>query len=645
MDKKIINRIMALTLCFVMLFTSSVFALEPEVNETAAQKFSFTFSNMFDNDQARDVDVYYTDDYFEGSETYNPHLATISLALTMTSSRQNYVNNALSTIGFQDTENTGYNLPSEDGIGVTIANKELSGDAGSLVAVVVRSAGYEDEWIANFNLGTSGDAVGYREPASQIMTAIDSYLENNISGDAVKFWVVGYSRGAAVANIVSKKLSDNADFGKDDVLAYCFEGPMVAFPGDKTYKNIHLIRNVYDGVAVVFPEYMGAGVYGNIENKLGLGSEADMLSMLSNYTDNTSQFASPKGFKWGKLTVDLLSLIGKGGIEKLIKITPAKSNTYTQKDFWDKFLEQAKNVIPNREKYYEYQDGLMNLVRLIRSLEDSQINELKNSVGDCMGKMLADNDVVAILLNALTAIMKDDALSLSNSDYDTLCNSIESNLIDELNSFSAEQKSSAKLALRSLIKPVLQYLDYDYPSSAQTLGTILMDGNIDRIAQSHYFEINLAWLMLQDSYYGTVKEENLVQEIQPSKGGGQGSEGISPTAPSGGNEQVAEDKKEEQQIAVPKKASINKIIRTKNSLTIKWPKSKADGYQIQYSTNKKFKKNNKTKNVSKKNATSKKITGLKSKKTYYIRIRAYNLDKKQHKANGKWSKTIKCRTL
>ncbi len=60
------------------------------------------------------------------------------------------------------------------------------------------------------------------------------------------------------------------------------------------------------------------------------------------------------------------------------------------------------------------------------------------------------------------------------------------------------------------------------------------------------------------------------------------------------------------------------------AVTVKWKKkSSITGYQIQYSTNSKFKKNNKTLKVKKANTTAKKITDLKCDKKYYIRIRTY----------------------
>ena len=59
-------------------------------------------------------------------------------------------------------------------------------------------------------------------------------------------------------------------------------------------------------------------------------------------------------------------------------------------------------------------------------------------------------------------------------------------------------------------------------------------------------------------------------------------------------------------------------------LVVKWKKNTAgNGYQIQYSTSKKFAKGNQTKTISKNKTTSYTIKKLKKKKTYYVRIRTY----------------------
>jgi len=77
------------------------------------------------------------------------------------------------------------------------------------------------------------------------------------------------------------------------------------------------------------------------------------------------------------------------------------------------------------------------------------------------------------------------------------------------------------------------------------------------------------------------------------------------------------------------------IIKVQNqAFTVKWKKkSSITGYQIQYSTNSKFKKGNKSIKIKNAKTGSKKITKLKSNKKYYVRIRTY-----KGKKYSKWSK-------
>ena len=81
----------------------------------------------------------------------------------------------------------------------------------------------------------------------------------------------------------------------------------------------------------------------------------------------------------------------------------------------------------------------------------------------------------------------------------------------------------------------------------------------------------------------------------------------------------------------------------KKTLALSWNKniSDANGYQIQYSTNKKFKKDVKTVTVKKQKTTSKTIKKLKSKKTYYVRIRAYINQGENEYLYSSWSATKK----
>jgi len=76
------------------------------------------------------------------------------------------------------------------------------------------------------------------------------------------------------------------------------------------------------------------------------------------------------------------------------------------------------------------------------------------------------------------------------------------------------------------------------------------------------------------------------------------------------------------------------------TITIKWKKkSGITGYQIQYSTNSKFKKGNKSIKIKNAKTISKKITKLKVAKKYYVRIRTY-----KGKKYSKWSKVKSIKT-
>lgn len=87
-----------------------------------------------------------------------------------------------------------------------------------------------------------------------------------------------------------------------------------------------------------------------------------------------------------------------------------------------------------------------------------------------------------------------------------------------------------------------------------------------------------------------------------------------------------------------KKVKVASAKAGKKSIKVTWKKVKGiKGYQIQYSTNKKFKKGNKTITVKSTKSTSATIKKLKSKKKYYVRMRTYKI------VNGKkvysaWSK-------
>ena len=105
---------------------------------------------------------------------------------------------------------------------------------------------------------------------------------------------------------------------------------------------------------------------------------------------------------------------------------------------------------------------------------------------------------------------------------------------------------------------------------------------------------------------------------------------------------AASDTKQKKVVVTP--AKLSKVTAAKKSFKASWKAvSDITGYQIQYSTDKSFKKNKKTVTVSKSKTTSKTVKKLKAKKKYYVRIRTYKTVSGK-KYYSEWSKAKSVKT-
>ena len=95
----------------------------------------------------------------------------------------------------------------------------------------------------------------------------------------------------------------------------------------------------------------------------------------------------------------------------------------------------------------------------------------------------------------------------------------------------------------------------------------------------------------------------------------------------------------------PKGTKLSEVKAKEKGFEAKWKKqsTQTNGYQIQYSTDSKFKSGNKTVTVNKNSTTKKTISKLKANKKYYVRIRTYKTVGKQ-KYYSDWSKSEKVTT-
>ena len=292
----------------------------PVLNETIVGTVKFqSFNFLGDNATGEDgtdysTTFYYSDDYFSPSainsaatsksmlwsDLDNPPLAACSMdfaVAAMTSAdgdvlsatsrtwdnsdysaarKEKNVRDFLSACGFADVECTELNKrPTNDSIGYTIGSKEITvwnadtqkNETYTLIAVGVRGAGYGQEWASNISIGdpatgaipASGRHWGFDDGAKKVCSGISTYLrEHGITGN-VKYWITGFSRAAAVANLTAGYLTDQGSAyqtRQKDVFAYTWECPQAASTRENAlnYKNIHNILNPMDAVPKVSPD-------------------------------------------------------------------------------------------------------------------------------------------------------------------------------------------------------------------------------------------------------------------------------------------------------------------------------------------------------------------------------------------------------
>ncbi len=234
---------------------------------------------------------YYKDSYFENASTiYNHNLATMSLCLAFcsygTGDFANYdknVKSVLNRCGFSNEypyKAFDYNEePTAHSVACAIGAKTINEDE-TLIAVAVRSGGYEAEWDSNLTVGKSSDHEGFDNSAEIVEDYIRSYIvENQIKGD-IKIWITGFSRGAAVATQTAAKLNVNNNYeypdrdgnyvnisyDKEDVYAYGFATPAGAHissdPNGGDYSNIFNVIEYNDVVPLVAPAKWNFTRYG-----------------------------------------------------------------------------------------------------------------------------------------------------------------------------------------------------------------------------------------------------------------------------------------------------------------------------------------------------------------------------------------------
>ena len=243
----------------------------------------------------------------------------------------------------------------------TIACKPLS-TGETLIAVAVRGLGYGAEWSSNFHLETEGPYhTGFNEAAYVIYRDVLQTVKE--AGTGVKIWISGYSRGAAIANLLAAELVDLSlgssvrwpedtggvpmdAFQAEDIFTYTFATPQgvtkKANPHALRYASIYNIVNPGDAVPNVAPAGWGFTRFGTTR-EFNTSLDEDTLRVVGRaYTLFTGDYMDAKAILQQQAAIRALMNI-------LVRWYPSREDAWGLLLVLRNFLEFTNNRKPPLE--------------------------------------------------------------------------------------------------------------------------------------------------------------------------------------------------------------------------------------------------------------------------------------------------------
>ncbi len=229
-------------------------------SDKVAKEVTYTLLESSYFEGSLDLVFHFQDDLFlEDASEYNPALAKASYGLSSATFDKAHMADFYEGLGFDNVIfSANFDTPTTTSIGYAIAHKEI--DGADLIAVAIRGHKYKQEWANNFVVGDSGDHAGFLDAANQLIAAVGNYVEKNYKDETLKYWISGYSRAGAVANVaVNNMLKDPSGlYDQDNVYAYTFEAPRGVAKGNVVEcPNLFNMVNDADIIARLLPEEYG----------------------------------------------------------------------------------------------------------------------------------------------------------------------------------------------------------------------------------------------------------------------------------------------------------------------------------------------------------------------------------------------------
>ncbi|MBQ6602078.1 MAG: hypothetical protein IJH99_01590 [Eubacterium sp.] len=497
------------------------------------KKGTFTFADG-PRQQDRTGTYYYSDDYFRrNAAILNPHLRTMSYALCMacfpSMEAENYdrvyrnAEKLLGELGFTDfTPNEDYKKkPSADTLGILAAHKVIrDGDEDySLIVIGLRGAGYGDEWASNLVLGEKGSAEGFEKCMVYADSFLCRYLEDmeDRLQRRVKYWITGFSRVAAVSNLLGARIDRYAPAYRTetgDIYVYTFEAPAAASKDDRRpFPSIHNTVNPHDLVPRLAPSVWGFRRYGTDDTVFPDIHSEEYLDKIGEVQErvkalNPTLHYDPEEFK---------TTYRKG--KQFLPVKDVQGEKRKKFDEWwyharqDEFLERFMDFIGKRISHQEDGDDPTDRerrVRFAKSYQSAFSAVAKTYLGGTAEERSA-------MLSAVKTIYEEDLPTsrlayllfklwqnreFSYRQVGIYIKAIVHRRLDKTPEAGLDSQAVSEFfnAVENLLYYAVKCLSYDVRRHHFSYFTTLLT-NAHRIAMGHYPEVIMAWLQTLDDYY------------------------------------------------------------------------------------------------------------------------------------------------
>ena len=507
------KRIISLLLCLVLIVSLVPAAAAADTGDARTVTVRYA-SGHGENDHDYEATFTYSDELFTKSGyTYRQDLAEMSLGLAFAAfsskdsqysdnyatGNRNFVSMA-EQCGFENIQSNKWMFqPAEtDSIGINCASKTIRDNGGSytLIAVGVRGNNYHAEWGGNARLDATGEHKGFALGRDQALDYLRSYIADTGISGRVKIWIAGYSRGAAVSNMVGGALDNGYSLGEGvslsphDLYCYCYETPMGTTKNQvqgRLYDNIQNLVNANDLVTYVAFDNWDFARYGvdHVVPTKGddnyLNYKAKMLREFYQIPNNGGNIYWPDHFQaWGIDPKDITS----GDLGKIFKVN------MTQKEFYADLSEAITTcLVSSRADYAEnMQDFLIALLGDIFGKADRDTS----AVAMTFAKKLQDNWQKIFYSLTIPGMIKNGTAVRLITGY--LVEALQENGIVTYDLEGIE-------AAVAMLVPRLSKMALKYPGTTMTLLA-----NLVVIMSAHFGESCLAWMRSLPDDYMTSKQ-------------------------------------------------------------------------------------------------------------------------------------------